>query len=315
MTKPHPDFINRTPSDGLQSILEHYSYYIKEAVNFGTQMLSWGNKDSKDQSAVSNLFFRQFIDILDAFSILVENGSSGSCKILLRSMFEINLFIHFISDSHTKERSYSYLVFDILDHIKELDKLDIQTDSGKQIKSKFLNEFWLNNVQTKHSTQEIQTERVRLEGLLNHSEFEIVLKEHDKIKVEMNNNSSAIKKIKWYSLFGGANNIESLAKLLKKQTLYEVLYRNWSKAVHGVDIFKDKNTLIDDEHIFIHPIREPRGLMLLSRCACNLAVNTFGYYSFINHPLKQEEYAKWQNEFIEDFSDQLDHEYVQTKIK
>lgn len=315
MTKPQINFIDRTPPKNVKDVLNHYSYYINEAVNFGTNLLSWDNKDSLDKSPVSILLFRQFLDILDALSILVESGSSGSSKILLRSIYELNLFVHFISQKHTKERAIAYLVFDIFDHLKELDKLDTDLQPGIYIKNIISKEKWLKSFEHKHKVQEISDERNRLQELLKDPEFAVVLNEYDARKAELKFDKDKIKKLKWYCLFEGATNIESLSKKLEKQTLYELLYRNWSKSVHVMDIFDDKGTMLDAEHIFIHPIREPTGLMLISKYACNLAINTFAYFVSISHQPRLHEYQAWQTSFIDKYSDQLDHEYIKRTFK
>jgi hypothetical protein len=315
MAKPNVEILNRSPKPEIKNILNHYCYYIEEAVNFGTEILLWEFKQSKDQTVTSLLLFRQYLDILDSLSILVKNGSSDPCKLLLRSLFELNLSIHFISAKHTQHRAYSFLVFDIYNSLKELDRLDLQKQSGIQLSSKISSEKWIPDFGSKYDEISIQKERDRLTQLLKHPEYLIVHEEHDRVKNEKNSKGSLkYKKIEWYTLFEGVTNIESLAGILDKKTLYEVFYRHWSKSVHVTDIIRKKITQLDDEKVFIHPLREPTNLMFISRIACNLTINTFGHFVNACHEDKSDNYYSWEKEFVENYSDQLDHEYISTGL-
>ena len=52
---------------------------------------------------------------------------------------------------------------------------------------------------------------------------------------------------RWYSLFGGPNNLRDLARHLNLHAQYDVLYRQWSLATHAQDFSPFLGTGIDGE--------------------------------------------------------------------
>ena len=297
MTEYHKDFFQENPPNTTQA-LKHYSSFLKEGVAYGTHILSWGNGESKDKTEVSVLLFRQFLDSLDSLFGLIEFGSNAVLGILLRNLLEINLSLHFISESNTEQRALAYKFKQLEEDLIELDKLDITTPRGQLIKSIFENENWIKNPNPKYTSAELKGKREFIKNELENNIFKEVVEESEKFK-----------KAKWYKFFGGADNLEGLSVLLKKRSLYEILYRHWSQATHGKNIRKTFDNLSEDR-IAIHPIRQPLDLMWSCRIACNITLNTFAYYVKISNKSKESEYFNWQKEFLKSNDEGLDREYI-----
>lgn len=306
MTEPHEEMIYRTFKPEVNNILKLYSSHIEEAVNYGTHLLLWKSENPEDQSGVSNLFLKYFLDLLDSLSILIKNGSREASIIILRSLFEIHLYIQFICEKHTYLRALSFIVVETLNQIKDLNKYDTKTEIGKNLQNIITKEPWSANL-SNINFDDLAKERKRLNEFLEATYFKDVLKEYELVKL---NNKNKNKKINWYNLFDGQSNIELLARSLDKYPVYEILYRKWSKATHGLNIIEDKLIEKDDGSSIYRPLREPTGLMLLSKYGCNFSINTFGNFIKCRHSNRFEEYEKWQKKFIDDFSFDLDHEYI-----
>jgi hypothetical protein len=143
-----------------------------------------------------------------------------------------------------------------------------------------------------------------VEAYLKSPELQSAINEYNRIKKERPG------KIYWYNLFDGVDSIESMARVLNKYTFYEILYRHWSKTVHGNNITKDKVHFDSDGNSYLAPLRHPINLAWTAKMACNFAINTFGHYVQGSYPERMEEYNKWRSEFTGDYEIDLGHEYI-----
>jgi hypothetical protein len=93
---PVPEILPREINDDhLREILTQLALGLEQAVNFGTHILKWLAEidTSERHRTVFIMLLRQYLELLDAVSILVRQSSIDPCKILLRSMFEILLYL------------------------------------------------------------------------------------------------------------------------------------------------------------------------------------------------------------------------------
>jgi len=301
MTEPNSDFLKRTFDADVSRILNHYAYYVEEAVNYGTHLLAWQADESKTELVVTKLFLRSFLETLDALSLLIRAGSADICKSLLRNAFEINMYVHFIYDKHTRLRADAFWIMDVMDRITELEKMDKKTERGKAIKAIIDKEGKIKNFDQKIDHLQIAEQLKELRATLDEPRYSQAMAEYKGLKA---------KKIYWYMFFEGVNSIEQLAVSLSKQTFYEILYRNWSKTVHGIDIIKDKLVPVSADEAYLTKLRLPKGLALISKYGCNFAINTFGYYIKGSFPDRLSDYRVWENEFIANYEIDLGHEYI-----
>lgn len=293
----------REKDENIQNILKRYAYYIEQAVNYGTHTLLWAYKEDRPELNVVKLYLRYFLDMLDALSILVKAGSGEPTKSLLRSAFEINLSIHFIYDKHTCLRAEAFWVVEKIDQLKELEKMNPKSKIYQQVKNNFSKEGII-NFGDGINGKDIRVQIKELEKYLQSPELKTAIDEYNRLKLIKSG------KIYWYNLFDGVDTIESMARVLNKHTFYDILYRHWSKTVHGNNIAKDKIHFDSEGNGFIKAIRHPVNLAWAAKMACNLAINTFGYYVQNSYPEQLQEFNIWQEAFIADYEIDLAHEYI-----
>jgi hypothetical protein len=65
----------------------------------------------------------------------------------------------------------------------------------------------------------------RLKADLTKSEFKDINDEFKRL-------AKRRQRVEWYSLYNGPRNLRELATYLNKKTLYDMLYRRWSKTTH-----------------------------------------------------------------------------------
>lgn len=212
--------------------------------------------------------------------------------------------MHFIYNKHRRERADAFWIVDKFDQLKELEKLNSKSQPYKQTKANFIKEGIVKDFDGKIDGQLIKQQIRAIEEELKNPDYKVVVDEYNRVKLLKK------KKVYWYQLFEGVDSIESMAISLNKYTYYEVLYRKWSKTVHGNDIIKNKIHTDTEGISCLVPIRYPVGLALIAKFACNFAINTFGNYVINSYPTRFEEYKKWEKEFTDNYEMDLSHEYI-----
>ena len=295
MTNPIDKILPRETDDGVSKILHSFSETIDEFVNFGTHILKWhvDIKRGGDEQMPLLMFFRELLEKADSISILVRNSSIDPAKTILRSLFEIHLYISYLLESHFQDRSMAFLVWNAKNIIKtnnaflkgnhEYENLKRQVKNDNS----FLDANDLNNLPSAKPIIDNQ------KTLLQRPEYKKALTDYEKTKKHISNP-------KWYSLFNGPRTIQELAIHLKMSSFYELVYRNWSGSVHSTDIINGKivksqnaNEVADKVSADIIQIRLPKDAQSVSAFTLILMTMTYGTLINTKIPDKKVEYTKW----------------------
>ena len=121
MTQPVNEILPKQIDLGLQQILDDFSLNIDEVVNYGTHILKWlldFSKGNGDENLPLTMFFRDMLEKADSISILVKNSSIDPSKVILRSLFELHLFIEYLNEKYFTDRSMSFIVWHTKDKLK-----------------------------------------------------------------------------------------------------------------------------------------------------------------------------------------------------
>ncbi|MBA7671147.1 hypothetical protein ES703_79298 [subsurface metagenome] len=139
------------------------------------------------------------------------------------------MYIEYILKDTTGRRAMSFLVCHARRKIKSY--LQMMPDSPERkefmavLKRDSINTH-INNVVIDGIPQRIQN----LEQLLAKPEYREVVKEYEHIRKNDGRTPE------WYRLFEGPQNIKQLSDQLGHSGKYEILYRIWSRATHGLDL-------------------------------------------------------------------------------
>jgi hypothetical protein len=165
--------------------------------------------------------FRNSLAYIDSIPTLIKNPSVESIKLVARSIFEIKCYIEYIFKENTNNRAIAYQVFYLKDIIKFYQKLDSDTDQGKEFSRKWAKDstFSLREYKSYDTKSYIK----RLEEQLCRSPYK-----------EINEKMDALKgKYDWYTFDIGKNNFYELCEYLSCQITYDYFYRQWSGMIHG----------------------------------------------------------------------------------
>ena len=304
MTQSLNEILPRKIDSELQQILDNFSLNIDEVVNYGTYVLKWlleNPRGSGDENMPLAMFFRDMLEKADSISILVKNSSIDPSKVILRSLFELHLFISYLNEKYFSDRSMAFLVWHSKDRIKMnrsfLKDSPEYKNLSKQVEkdNSFNDNSILNNLPSSKPIID------NLTALLKRPEYGKALKEYEKTKLKIRNPN-------WYSLFNGPRNVQQLANHLKLPILYETIYRGWSGNVHNTDIIvgkiiKSKNASeqfhkVDADMI---QLRLPKDAQLVTSNTLILMIKTFNLLFDNSLKLKKDEYLKWYLSIRDDF--------------
>lgn len=235
MTEPIKEILPRDLYPEIKENLLFFSKMIDEFVNFGTHVLTWVINESKgsDEQMPLTMLIRDLLEKADSISTLVKNSNIEPSKIILRSIFELALYIRYILDDNFEDRSMSFLVCNAKDKIRinrAFDKKDQSYNATLKLldKDEFFDRSFMDEIPSSEPVIKNQYELLKLTA---YQRFE---KEYERTKKKNNRNPS------WYSLFNGPKNICELASKVNIPFIYEILYRKWSENVHGTEIIKGR---------------------------------------------------------------------------
>jgi hypothetical protein len=296
MTEPIKEILPRNTDKGLQELLDGFSIMIDEVVNYGTHILKRlleSSKGSGDVNMPLAMFFRDMLEKTDSISILVKNSSIDPSKVILRSIFELHLFISYLNEKYFIDRSMAFLVW----HTKDKIKMNRSYLKGSQEYKNLCkqmekdNSFYDKNILEDNQSSKLIIDN--LTDLLKKEQYQKALNDYEKTSTKYNNPN-------WYSLFNGPKNIQQLAYHLNMPFLYETIYRSWSGSVHNTDIIngkivKSKNSdeRTDKVNADMIQIRFPKDAQMVTSNALILMIKTYNVL-FDNQLIdKKAEYIVW----------------------
>lgn len=246
-------------SPKVLSNLEGFSRLIERVVECGGETLTEILRRSRSKELAEHylsvlMCYRHAMELLAAIAALIRQASAEPCAILLRALFESVLYIEYILEADTENRGMAFLVYDAHDRIRRYDRLDPKSERGKQFARLVRREQGpsADTLLKKLRRVDYETMRAQQQLLLTSPNYQVAEQEYQRVcKSTKNNNPN------WYRLFGGSQAMPGLAEHLKHGRLYEMLYRQWSGAVHGTDVIEGKITLADKKKA-IDQINSPK---------------------------------------------------------
>ena len=288
----------------VKEVLSKFSNLIDDIVNFGTHLMKWESEKKLvgDENIVPLLFLRNIIETADAISILIKNSSIDSSKSSLRSLLENVFGLEYLLENDTKNRSLAFIVWITHKDLKFYEKLDGNTQVGKQFKTELKKDSLIQNLDL--------TDQIEYLFAKENSEELLKLPIYIEIEKEYQETETKNKNPNWYSLFSGPKNIEQLAKHLNHNVMYEVMYRGYSGNVHATDIYKGKLFPNSDGTIDIIQIRNPKDAQSVVISTVNYLLMAYLAYYKVRIPEKNNAFSNWYLAFKKNFDELRDEKYA-----
>ncbi len=232
-TKPITEVVPIIDDDYIMSLLNSYSSVLTEIVNFSSHILLWDIKKKREgkDNHIPTLFLRNMIDLIDGIAILTKSSSIDTAKLLVRSLFENNLYLTYMLQGDEKLLSRCFMVWRVKNQIKTMKQYVSSNQSSKEFFSK-LKKDHIDVELGKYLDRKDTIEFLKTKAdLLKRDDWKKVAIEYEKT-AKRNRNP------KWYSLYDGPRNIEGLSLHLRKSFHYNFIYRNLSQYSHVTRVVK-----------------------------------------------------------------------------
>ena len=310
-TEPIQDFIPRRIEDeGLLKLLNDFSELIKETVNFGSHVFKWmvDSVTGGDENTPLFLSFRHILELIDSISFFIKESYVDPCKMILRAILELVLNIEYILERDTEQRSMNFMVCYSHNRIKLYEKMDPNSDAGKKYRNAIESDKIINKMKIPDFPHEKAIKN--LEGLLKKPKYAVAEAEYQRI-IQLPRRIRR-RYTKWYSMNDGPKNLWELAERVELLGFYELLYRNWSEYIHGLDIIEGKLSRTPDGRAEIIQIRSPRDAQIITKLTISFSIHIMRKY--IKHflPDKESELKEWYSKEIrDDFLELLKENYIE----
>ena len=301
-TKPNEDFIPRNiENPEIQEILNQYSSALEEVVNFASHVANWCSEKihGGEELAPVILSFRHIFELIDAISVLVKYWCIDPCKILLRSVFESVLTVKYILEKDTEKRGLAFMTCLWHQEINNLRKMNPNDSMHRQFLAKKRRDKLMKDVPLPKIPN--VKDRIKiLEDHLTSPEYIESEREFQRLKnaIKRKPKGTPKKRLNWYSMHRGPANIEGLADHLELPMEYELLYREWSGLVHGIDIIINNIEVVDQDRSLISQIRLPRDAFDITKTAMNFGLEIIPRFVKYFVPEKVKEMKDWFNREI-----------------
>ena len=295
------ELLPRNQND-VKEELEKLSAILDNAVDFGTNLLKWQSARPQvgDDKIIPILFLRNIIETADAISLLVRHSSIDPAKSLVRTLLENVFSLEYLLEKDSKQRSLSYTVWLTHKDLKLCEKMNKESQHGKQFANEIGKDKLVNNINT-------HIEQILL--LKQNSEALLKLPDYIPIEVEYQRIVATRKNPNWFTLFDGPTDVEQLAKYLKHHTLYEIIYRNLSDNVHGNNIFKSKLLKGSNGNVDIVQMRYPKDAQSTVTHAVNFLLLIYNEVISKVLPERNGDLIKWRQEFRKDHRLLIEHTF------
>ncbi len=270
-TEPSEHMLNpESDTDLARPAIEIASPVLREAVNYATKLYErcrMSSKAENEEAFPVLVLYLHIIQMIDSMEVLISNSCVEPAQLLLRSAFEAKLSLEFMVEKMRRTRAIAWIVRNILDGIefgqRRSEKSDKSKDFFQTLEKEGLEQF--NDILP--PTPRIPDDYMsKLEGVLEKPEYVDLNKEYKRLATKR-------QRVEWYSLFGGPINIRELAKYLGQQTVYDSLYRKWSKITHAAN--SDHLTLLlKDGKKVLGPIRNPLNIPHISNFALGVLLQS-----------------------------------------
>jgi hypothetical protein len=169
----------------------------------------------------------------------------------------------------SERRAIGYLVKHTRERIRLYDKIDPDSQAGKELRLRIGNEQIALNVLSSLPSFDFGAAKNRLGGMLRKPPYSDVNDEWERIKKETGRHPA------WHALFGGPRTTHDLAFHLDRGFWYEFLYSDWSGHLHAGSSMKNVGTNCDDptgDLKVFRPLRHPEGLKDVLHLGMGMAV-------------------------------------------
>ncbi|MFC1874291.1 DUF5677 domain-containing protein, partial [Chloroflexota bacterium] len=270
-TEPDKNIFDPEPFiEIVKPAIELASQTIREAFNYGTNLYNKCRLTSKadvDEAYPVLAIYLHVLQMIDSAEILISNICIEPSKLLIRSAFEAKLGLEFMNEKMTRTRGIAWIIRNILDRIEVGERHTKDHAKGKDFFETLKREGFEGFVNISPMKPEITKEYIEnLKNSLEKPGYADIYQEYKRLEKNR-------RRVEWYSLYDGPASIRDLAEYLKQLSMYDSLYRSWSKQTHAASA--DHLTMImKDGQTVLGPIRYPMNIAHVANFALGILLQS-----------------------------------------
>lgn len=220
---------------------------LEELVDYGSHLIPrcFTSSEKKLHDVVILLtFLKHGISLIDSINILTEKGSTMPCFILLRSLFEIAVYLDWIFQKDTEKRGTLYFVWNLRKKLYWALSLKKGTPEHNAYRHHMRG--------TKMSSSLMGLDESSIDFEISILRKKLSAPECVKINQEYDSLKKGLKDKGWY-VPGGVNNFREMAKAVNREWQYNIFYSSFSTITHGLTF--DKQVSFSKKRVIFEPIR------------------------------------------------------------
>ena len=278
-----PDFSKASARNQIDAALN----LIEEVRNYGLWLFARcsNRPEGGDENLAILSLYYHLIEMLDAIGVLIEECTAAPARLQLRAIFETLLGIEFILQADTVRRAHAYLVVDILNRIEFYETLDSGTEAGRLFQIAIASDPDCSRMRLPSPKREAIA---NLKRDLTAPLFAEAFMEYQ---------SASRRHLEWYQLFGGPNDLRELAKRVKHEGAYEILYGGLSQTEHATDVIQ-RNIVDKGGRPAVRPIRSSLEMSTIVTLAVNFAIQATRLMIRRYRPGEEARFHEWNTSEI-----------------
>lgn len=211
---------------GIGQVIDLVSPLLREVVNHASMAfqrchVEMASGTVPDESLAPLTLYRNVIEFSDAIEVLFSQSCMPASIPLLRSSFEASLALEYILSADYSRRALAWYCEQVHDRIRICRLGDHSTAAGRD----FFNALHPNSPASWPELLDVRAEIDHYRDLLNEPHLQ-----------QINSDYEALRRPRWYKLYGGPSNIRELAICLDHRVEYDYLYRVWSSVAHCTNL-------------------------------------------------------------------------------
>jgi hypothetical protein len=234
-TKPLESLLYRELSKAdAREVIEVASPLLQELVNYGTNLVARcmdSARGEENENFAVPMLYLHIIEMADGVECLIAQSCAEPAWPLIRSQLEALLAINYILEPGADyvQRSLSWLAAYAHNRISYYENLDPSTRNGQRYQQALASDVVMQRV-TSPPTAQVQAAIANMQALLARPQFQAIEAEFQRLQAR------GRRHVQWYELFGGPQNLRMLARHLKQEARYDLLYGPLSAIAHAHDV-------------------------------------------------------------------------------
>ena len=271
--------------------IETASPLLQELVNYATyafQRCQTSSTGRQDEDLPILTLYLHIIEMTDGIEVLISQSCPIPAIPLLRSSFEAQLAIDYITATQYGQRSFAWLVAYVHQRLNQYEMFDPSSQRGKQFLSA-LTEDGFGRFMKLPSMPDLPRAVKNLRSLVSKPDYQAVETEYQRLKKTRGREPC------WYSLFGGPSSLRELAKSVSRPAQYDFLYRYWSAVTHASDLSRFLARTEEGARGF-RPLRNHRVMAQVACFAASLILDGTRKALSKFRPGEEKSFATWYNQ-------------------